>query len=147
MASESPTLAEVKDVRQDVEDYVVDNKEVETDYTPAALKHIKHYLEDKRGIFWSQVWDADSSDYFEGADEVARNRDKIVNAIAHMAVALVFKDWSIKKTEGVWWDLYVSYRADAEDGLRDALLDVDRDNSGSISEDETASRSQPFTIR
>jgi len=147
MADESPTLEEVKAVRQDVEDYVVDNKEVETDYTPEALKHIKRYLEDKRGILWSQVWDESNSDYFEGTDEVARNRDKIVNAIAHMAVALVFKDWSIKKTEGVWWDLYVSYRADAEDGLRNALLDVDRDKSGSISEDETAGRSQPFVIR
>lgn len=147
MANPYPSLDEVKAIRQDVEDYVVDNKEVETDYTPEALKRIKRYLEDKRGILWVQVWDEDNSDYFVGADDVARNRDKIIDAIGHMVVALVFKDWSIKRTEGMWWDLYVSYRADAEDSLRNARLDIDRDESGAITEDETAKRSQPFVRR
>lgn len=147
MASEEPTRDDVLEIRQDIVNYVVDTKDLEADYIPQALAHIKRFLENKRGVFWITVWDVDNSDYFIGSDGIERNRDKIINAISHMTVALVFKDWSLTNREGQWWDLYLAYRSDAEDSLRDALLDIDKDKSGSISDSETAQRTQPFVIR
>lgn len=144
MAEQEPTLEDVEEIRKDISDFVVDDKGIEADYIPQALAHIKRFLEDKRGILWVTVWDETGEDYFVGTDDVPRNRDKIINATSHMVVALVFKDWSVKKQDGQWWELYVSYRADAEDELRSALLDLDKDQSGTISDGETAKRSQPF---
>ena len=147
MASEVPTPDEVKEIRQDIEEYIIETKTLEDNYIPEALKRVKRFLEDKRGILWVQVWDASGSDYYVGADDVERNRDKIIAAIAHMAVSLVFKDHAIDNRDGQWWDLYVAYRADSEDSLRDAKLDIDLNEDGSIGDSETAVRNQPFVKR
>ena len=145
--AELPTAAELKAVRSDLDQFVGEGLSLD-DQMAQALLYVKRQLEDVRGILWSKVYDSDDDKYFDDADSTGRNRDRLTTAISNMTAAYVFKDYAVTAGDGSrWWELYLAYRADADALIKNAKLDVDRDESGDITDDETGELGQTFTSR
>jgi hypothetical protein len=68
--------------------------------------------------------------------------------IAYLAVSMTFRDYSIQNAdEDKWWGLAEYYQEQYDSMILKAKLDVDTDDSGSISEDEDARTGQVFMGR
>jgi hypothetical protein len=149
MARPLPTDDEILEIRSDLVDgnFLADGDDLQT-AAGKALNKVKIDLEDKRGVLWSQVWDANNSKYFVGADGVTRNDDKIPRMISLKTVRDVFRDYAIQMgADSQWWVVSEEYEKDYQDMLLTAKLDEDLDDSGSISDDETGRTGQVFLRR
>ena len=145
--AETPTAAELKAIRSDLDSYTGDGLKL-SDHVAEALKYVKRQLEDVRGILWTQVYDSDNAVYYDDEDANGRNDDRLKNAIGNMTAAYVFKDYAVTAGEGSkWWELYLAFRADADNVIKYAKLDVDLDESGDISTGEEAQAGQSFMTR
>ena len=148
MARPLPTAQEVLDIRHDLLEYLADD-DLDT-LSTRALAKVKIDLEDQRGgsVLWSQVWDADHNKYFVGYAGNTRNDGKIPRMIAYLDVSMTFRDYSIQNAEeDKWWGLAEYYMEQYEKMILTAKLDVDSDDSGTISEDEDARTGQVFLNR
>jgi len=146
-----PTLAEVQAQRFDITEYLLDTRDV-TDYTASALLQFKNDIEDKKSIKFSQVFDSTNDLYFVATDGTTRNLNKIrKDMLSNLTVALIFLDYSINigeaDTEAKWFSLHVFYRAEYDDMLNRAVLDIDLDEDGEIDEDEERISGQTFMVK
>ena len=145
--AENPTSAEILKLRRDLQDYVtaIGNGSTIDLYADEANAQIKRDLRDSHGIEWSQVYD--DPDYLLDSDGRANNDDRIKNMIAMLAIAYVFRDYSIAVSDSQWFDLYLFYRDEYKTALAQAKLDVDSNDDGTISEGEEQQTTQSFTVR
>ncbi|OQY16382.1 MAG: hypothetical protein B6I36_10325 [Desulfobacteraceae bacterium 4572_35.1] len=141
-----PTSDELLAYRTDLSNYLASGQSLDN-VMATALLEVKRYLEDKRNVMWAMVFDTIGDAYWDNEDSTGRNKDRIQKAIILYTIAIIFRDYSITVGDGAWWELYLSYRADAENTLKDARLDVDRDESGDISNSEAETLGQSFMIR
>jgi hypothetical protein len=147
MARPLPTDDEILEIRSDIVAFLPEGDDLQT-AAGKALNKVKIELEDKRGVLWSQVWDADNTKYFVGADGVTRNEDKLPYMIALKTVSRVFRDYAIKMgDDSEWKAVGLVYEDEYEDMLLTAKLDEDLDDSGTISDDETGRTGQVFLRR
>lgn len=147
MARPYPTDTEVLEIRPDLVDFLQQEDDIAT-VTAKALKQVKIDLEDKRGILWNRVWDADNSKYFVGSDDYTRNDDKIVRMISLKAIAMVFRDYAINMgADSQWFQVSAEYGGDYMELLNTAKLDIDADDSGTITVEEDAETGQRFLKR
>jgi hypothetical protein len=143
-----PTTDEVKALRADIENYLVEEKIV-SDYTASALAQYKLDLYNKRGIKFSQIFDTTNDLYFVNTDDEDWNDQNSINLIGTLTISLVFQDFAIARAaeDSQWMDLSVMYRADYDDALKIAKLDVDINDDGTITEDEEGRSGQTFFVR
>lgn len=147
MARPYPTDAEVLELRPDLLEYLQEGDDIAT-ITEKALKQVKIDLEDQRGVLWLRVWDSDNSKYFVGSDDYTRNDDKIPRMIALKSIAMVFKDYAINMgADSQWWTDAEQFQDDYWKLLTHAKLDIDSDDSGSITIDEDGETGQIFMGR
>ncbi len=142
-----PTDAEVKDIRIDIEDYLI-APQTTLLYAARALSQFKNDIEDKRGIKFTQVFDGTNDEYFSDTDDYTRNLNKIrKDMLSNLSVALIFRDYSLNMQEdgdGRWFHTHLFYLTQYEDAIKIAQLDIDLDESGAITEDEERTSSQKF---
>lgn len=111
-------------------------------YIALAFAQLKRDLEDRRGIEWAQVY---VNDAYLGD---GRNEDRCKHLMSLLTIALTYQDYAIEtSTGGNWWELYLAYRADYDEALKTAKLDVDTDGDGAIDTDESARSGQTFLRR
>jgi len=140
--AEKPTIEQVLAIRGDLQKFILPPKTFD-DYTTRALGQLKRDLDDKRGILWSRIYT--SGAYLDNTDSTGRNEDRCHHMIGLLAVAYAFEDYALQGAAGSqWWDLYLAYRADYDELLKTAKLDVDADDSGSISSGEENVTGQRF---
>lgn len=144
--AESPTREEILEKRPDLESVMEDNDanlDID-DYISRALTDVKRDLREIKGIKWDMVYDSDEDDYFTDTDGDENNRDSIINMIIMKTISEVFKDFATAVEDSRWWDLHIAYRQDYEESIRQAKLDIDRDESGEITDDEENQDTQNF---
>ena len=142
-----PSTASITTVRNDIADYLPTGVTVD-DFAALALLDVKRRLEDKRDILWTWVYDTTEDEYFDNTDSTGRNEDRLQQVIRLLTIAYIFKDYSIKvPADGLWWALFEDFEKRAFDMLMDAKLDVDRDESGAITEGEESELGQVFLTR
>jgi hypothetical protein len=142
-----PTDAQVLLVRDDVKDYMPEGRTLGS-YISQSLAECKRILEDGRGVKWSQVFDSTNDAYLDNSDATGRNQDRIQNAVSHMAIGMVFRDYSVKQDLEESWTLHADYHENmASDRLLSSVLDVDVDESGAIDEDEESNIGQSFMVK
>lgn len=144
--AELPTSKQLLLYRSDLDDYLPE-KRMFVDVMADALLETKRFLEDSRGVLWTQVFNSTTDDYYVDPDGIERNKDRLHKAIILFTISILFKDYSITSGDGAWWDLYLAFRADAESTVKTAKLDLDLDESGSIEDSETSQTGQTFLIR
>jgi hypothetical protein len=141
----TPTSAEVLDIRADLETYLQTNSEgakTIDDYTARALAQVIRDLEDTRNILWSRIYV--DPDYLGDG----RNEDRSKQMISLLAIAYVFEDYFLRTAgDTYWYDVYLHYFKVYNDLLKKAKLDVDVDDSGTITEDEEGRSGQSFMVR
>ncbi len=141
-----PTKEELLIVRGDLDDYKGDR--TLDSYITDSFAECKRILEDERSVVWSRVFDTDTDAYWDNSDATGRNEDRIKNAISHMAAALIFWDYSVRQElEESWTSLASYHEQKAMDRLLKSTLDIDRDDSGTISTDEEGDSGQVFLVR
>jgi len=143
-----PTIEEVAALRADIENFLSDGKAI-PDYTEAALAQFKLDLYNKRAIKFSSIYDTTNDLYFVNTDDEGWNDLSAISMIGNLTIALVFRDFAINagESESQWWDLHTYYRAEYDDTLKIAKLDVDLDGDGAIDEDEEGRGGQTFFVR
>jgi GAF domain-containing protein len=140
-----PTDDELLAYRSDLSTYLPAGKTLQN-IMATALAEVKRFLEDDRNVLWSRVYDLTNDEYFSDPDDNERNKDRIQKAIMLFTVSILFHDYAVTHG-GSWWELYLAYRSDAENTLRNAKLDIDIDDSGTVDESETAKQSQSFLVK
>lgn len=148
--AEKPTTEQLKIERPDIQVYVEGNTANLSldDYISKALAQVKRDVHDIKGIKWSMVYDLTTNEYFKNTDGDEQNEDRLHNVIILRTVADVFKDYAINRSaEGVWNSMYIAYRADYDLAIEQMKLSVDRDETGTITEDEDNTTTQVFQRR
>lgn len=147
--AENPAGSAILAIRRDLSDFItkIGNGATIEIYADQANAQVKRDLRDTLGIKWAQVYNAATANYFLDTDGDANNKDRIQNMIALLCIAYVFRDYSIKVTDSSWFDLYVFYEEKYQGAMKQAKLDVDQDENGSISEGEEMATSQSFLVR
>jgi hypothetical protein len=147
MARPYPTDAEILEIRPDLIEFVPEDTDLQAQAV-RSLKKVKIDLEDRRGVLWSQVWDSDNSAFWVATDGPTRNDDKIPRMIAVHVVYSIFRDYAIRmNADSEWFAVANEYLTDYDQLLKDAKLDVDSDNSGTIDDSETGQTGQVFMGR
>lgn len=145
--AEIPTTTQVLEIRSDIQDRLSGALTLD-DYIDQAFAQAKRDVEDKKGILWSRIYDSTAGAYFDNPDGTGRNDDRLKHAIAILAIAYVFRDYSINtRDDGLWWGLYEAYKADYDNMVDVMVLDVDTDDSGTIDESEESQKPQVFLQR
>jgi len=142
----TPTEAEVTARRGDINNYLVDDKIV-ADYTAVALAQFKRDLFNKRAIKWSWIFDTTNDLYYLNTAAETWNDDNCINMIALLTVAYVFADYAISNKESQWMELSTYYRAEYDDELKIAKLDVDTSGDGAITDNEEGRSGQAFFVK
>lgn len=138
-----PTDNEVTAIRADIANFLTGSKTI-TNYAASALADFKLDLEDKRNILWTRIFDTTNDLYFVDTDDNTRNDDKCINMLSNLTISLIFRDFAIANEDSQWMDLANYFRAEYDDRLKIAKLDVDLDDSGGISEAEERKSGQSF---
>jgi len=142
-----PTSAEVLIIRTDLNDYLPENRTLDS-YITQSLAECKRILEDDRGVPWSRVYDTTDDAYLDNSDATGRNEDRIKNAIIHLTASAIFRDYSIKNDIEENWSMLADYHDSmAKTRLIDSVLDIDTDDSGAIDDDEEGVIGQSFLRR
>jgi hypothetical protein len=144
-----PTDDEIKAVRFDIDgDPFLDQGKTLQEYAASALAEFKNDIEDVRGFKFTQVFDETADEYFSDTDDYTRNLNKIrKDILCNLTIALVFRDFMIAASDDVesrWFNLYTFYRSEYDNALKISQLDVDIDESGTITEDEERTSGQKF---
>ena len=143
----SPTMQEVLLIRDDLEDFLPDGRNLDS-YVAQALLECKRILEDDRACPWSRVFDSTNDAYLDNSDATGRNQDRIQNAISHQTACMIFRDYSIKNGLEENWSLLADYHCQmSKERLLESTLDIDLDDSGAIDEDEEGSVGQVFLVK
>lgn len=144
--AETPTTSAVIAERPSIGDKVPDGSTLAA-FINRALADVKRFVRNVRGVEWSTIYDATAGEYLKDTDGNANNQDQLEKAITLMAIGLVYKEYSQTVNDSQWWDLYIAYREDAETLLKEAKLDIDRDESGAIDAGEEKAATQTFLSR
>jgi len=139
-----PTDAEIKAIRSDVADYLINGKTT-ANHAASALAQFKIDLEDLREIQFSWIFDSTADAYYADADGNTRNDQKCIWMLCHLTISKIFRDYAIKQSVSTWWDLANEYETRYHDRLKTTKLDVDLSENGTITTDETAMRPQAFS--
>ena len=148
---DTPTSAEIVIEYAKVEQYISTEVTID-DYIDRGLADVKRYLLNTRGVQWSMVFDSDTAEYLTDTDGNANNDDQLKKAISLMTIAAVYKDNAQRanvqqSNDSFFWGLYSEFRSEAETLLDVAKLDIDTDESGTITEGEERTTSQVFFSR
>lgn len=138
-----PTTEEVTTYRVDIANYLTNSKTVDN-YTAQALAQFKLDLDNKRSIRFVQIFDTTEDLYFVNTNDETRNDDNAMNLLSNLTISMIFRDFAISENDSQWMDLSTFYRAEYDDTLKVAKLDVDADDSGGITADEEGRISQTF---
>jgi len=142
-----PTEAELLQIRSDLASYLPTGKTL-TNYMAYALAEVKRALEDQRGVTWPQVFNSTADAYLVGDDGIARNADRIKQAVKAFTAALLFRDYAIdSKDDGKWWAIYQEFWGMGMALVKDSRLDIDTDESGVIDESEEHQIGQAFLVK
>lgn len=131
--AEKPTEAAVLLLRADLKSFIDSIERQSLDnFIDLALAQLKRDLEDKKGLEWNKLYDSDSAAYLS-----TRNQDKLQHMIGLLTISLVFRDYGTAREGGVsgWLDLADRFKADYDDALTNARLDIDEDEDGAIDTD------------
>jgi hypothetical protein len=142
MARPLPTDTELTAKRPDIESFLTDPNTTLQTFAGEALGYLKRDLENKRGVTWSRVFVG--SAYLDNSEGTGRNESNLVHCLILRTLALILEAYGIKNTDGQWMDLANYYRSEYDELLSVARLDIDIDDSGTISEDEERRSGQTF---
>ena len=147
--AENPTSSQVLQKRRDLQDYIqaIGNGATIGKYVTEANAQFKRSLRDIHDIKFSQIYDSDNSIYFVDTDGDANNDDRAKHLIGLLAIAYVFRDYSIATAESSWFDLYLHYKSEYDSDFSAARFDVDLNEDGTISEGEERQTTQSFLVR
>lgn len=137
-----PKLSDIEAVRADIATFLISGMSIDN-YALNALSRFKMDLEDTRNIQFIQLFDTTNDLYFTSEDG-ERNKDKCLYLLSNLVVSMIFRDYAVKQSESTWWDLANEYEARYEKRLSQTVLDVDRNEDGTISDYETGLKSQAF---
>lgn len=99
-----PLDATVESFRSDIRDYLVAGQTM-SNHAKNAIEQFKMDIKDKRGIAYSLILNEDGDAY--SADFA----DRVLWMLSHLTIALIFRDYAIKKSNSTWWDLANEYES------------------------------------